>query len=77
MKIKFGTPIDVEWIDAVSSAGWHDYKDLKQTPADCYCKSRGFFVREDKTFLIICHTISGTECIGVQHIPQGWIISRR
>jgi hypothetical protein len=76
-KKTFGDPIDVEWIDAVSCAGWYSKKDLTQTPSECYCKSRGFFVCQDKTFLVIAHTINGDECIGVQYIPQGWILKRK
>jgi hypothetical protein len=74
---KFGDPIDVEWTDAVSYAGWYSEESLKKTPAESYCRSRGLFIREDKTFLVIAHTVSQDEALGVQYIPITWIISRK
>lgn len=74
IKKKWGDPIDLEWVDAISESGWKSSSELDKTPPECLCKTRGYFVGMTECMIIVAHTISSGEVIGVQWIPKGMIV---
>lgn len=78
MKIikKFGDRIYLEWIDACERPGWKDFDGATTPPEETFCKTNGFFLKQDKDFITIAHTIGHNiqnDMMGVLHIPKAWL----
>jgi len=74
---KFGQPVELEWRDACEVSGWKTLDDALQIPNEVICKTRGYFLGQNKEYISIVHTIGSDECndvCGIIHIPIAWII---
>ena len=73
-RLKFGTPIWVEWIDIIQDAGWEQKSDKLKCPV---LLAMGFYVSSDKDHLIMCMNIAqdsnDPEISCRQSIPVGTI----
>lgn len=58
----------VDWVDIVSSAGWHD-----DHPAPASISSVGYFLKQDDKNLWISTSIHEKEQLGVLTIPKAVI----
>lgn len=56
-KRKFGDPVEFAWSDVVEIAGWKTLDDCNKAIPESYCKTKGYFVKEDDEFIWIAHTI--------------------
>jgi hypothetical protein len=70
---ELGDPIQLVWMDAYSLAGWVPIGLMEDEPEDARCETHGIFIQATDKFLIIAHTLSNDEVLGLQYIPIGWI----
>jgi len=63
----------VEWLDALSVAGWHDLTTAAREPAPTVL-TYGVIIRRDKHAITLAHAISGEQCLGYQVIPMGMVL---
>lgn len=82
MKIekKFGNRIYIEWVDAMEKTGWRNFSSATAEDEEARCFTNGFFLKEDKNHIWICHTVGKSiddDVLGVLIIPKGWIIKWR
>jgi hypothetical protein len=63
----------VEWVDAVSDAGWED-----NVKVDIHnvC-TVGFLIAETKDGICLASTVSGDNSNARMHIPKSWITKRK
>jgi hypothetical protein len=63
----------VEWVDAVSDAGWEDNVKVDIHPV---C-TVGFLIAETKDGICLASTVSGDNSNARMHIPKSWITKRK
>ncbi len=78
MKInkKFGDKICLEWVDAYTTDGWTTFEKAMEESTNAFCKTSGFYVGENKNFIVVSHTQGNTKdnsIMGVVSIPKKWI----
>lgn len=56
MKIKKGTPIEIEWFETTISSEWEE--DVEEEIPISTIKAIGYFVMQDKEKIAICNGIS-------------------
>ena len=77
IKKKFGDKVDLTWLDACEVSGWKSLDDALKIPDEVYCKTRGYFLGQDKDFVTIAHTIGkgkNNDTTGIMHIPKKWLL---
>jgi len=77
IKKKFGDGIDLVWRDACEVSGWKNLEDALKIPQEVYCKTRAYFLGQDKHYVTVGHTVGENiknDMCGILHIPKKWII---
>lgn len=76
MKKKFGDEIYIYWLDCTEKPGWQEFEGIqRESEPDCF--TRGWFIKEDKEFVYICHTKGKSieeDMLGVLLIPKKSIV---
>jgi len=71
MKLKFGDPVEILWVDACSTAGWHEpYED------GVVIKTVGIFVQQNKKGLCYAKGVDETDketVMAPSFIPKGFL----
>ena len=71
-KLKFGTPVSVEWHDSIAREGWHYDPSVRRLVAKL--RSIGYVVQDDKEGLTITTSLgSRQESMDDLTIPKGAI----
>ena len=55
--MKLNERIEIEWLDIVDDSSWVEYTDAVKVPTDVYCKSVGYFLKENDQFIWLSPTI--------------------
>lgn len=79
-KKTWGSKIYVEWIDSFTQDGWLNFDDMRTVPDETLCRTSGFYVGQNKNWLVICHTIGKTinnQCMGKVCVPLRAILKVR
>jgi len=75
MEYKFNERLEVEWLDVVDDPDWVEFKEAGKIPAETYCRSIGYFLKQNDRFLWISPTIGrkrkGSRSVII--IPKGTI----
>ena len=72
-KKTFGSPVYIEWIDAIERFGWKPVKDAIEVVDEVYCKTNAFFLGKDKDYIKVAHTVGKSienDVIGILLIPK-------
>tara|TARA_Y100001963_G_scaffold83055_1_gene115132 strand:+ start:367 stop:597 length:231 start_codon:yes stop_codon:yes gene_type:complete len=59
----------VHWVDAESSAGWVDQKEIDEAVCPVV-ETVGWVVRDDEQLIALAQTNGGTDSCGVMYIPR-------
>lgn len=70
--MSYNPHVCVEWLDALSAAGWHDITDAMKQQAPLV-KTYGILIRRDKHAVTVAQAIAGDQCLGFQVIPTGMV----
>jgi len=79
-KKKFGDKIYIKWFDALEKTGWKTVDSALADDSEAFCETNGFYVGENSSFIIICHTkgkSANNDILGVLWIPKKWILKLR
>lgn len=69
-KLSFGMLVYIEWTDACERPGWKSVQDAIKVYDEVKCKTVGFFLAQDKKFIIVANSIGLTEKNDVSGIWQ-------
>ena len=70
-KYRKNTIVEIEWIDTLQDPDWQSEEKAGLRPK-CDCKTVGYYLKHDKEFLFVSHTILGKDR-DITTIPVGCI----
>ena len=80
MPYKKNQRLEIEWLDVHTNATWLSEAEARSVPPEVYCKTIGYFLQEDDTFIWLSSMVSTRQRKGERDriiIPKGMITKTR